>query len=1578
MHPNNQQPTLPDDLEPALAEFAQAYIRRIPDEYVAALSDDVLFAELRSVFAFMETRKPGSTSLRVFIPASADAGYDQDQTVVDIVVDDSPFLVDSVRAAIERAGYVVTLDAHAVMAVERDQAGALLDVGHPSSGDSRESVQHYVLDRSLSDEESLELRDLISSVLEDVQLAVRDFRPMLDGAISRMIELARGGESRYGEVAVVEAVEFLKWLRELNFVFLGYREYRVIDVDGEPALVADPDSGLGILSNVEESKLSSPVPIASLPDDLQQRYLEGFLLVVAKTNRRSTVHRPARMDYVGVRMIGPDGSVVGEARLIGLFTSHALMAEPGSIPILSGKLAQVLESEDLIEQSHDYRSVVRLFNSFPQSDLWSMPVEAIKVVIEGLLLVEAREQVRLFVSPDLLSRSVALMVALPRDRFNPTLRAELQRYFLERYGGTSVDYQLTLGDDGTARIHFTVWMDRPVPDLPFDELERTVVEMSRTWEDRVADYLGEMVEDPAELLRRWSPQLPDYYKTSTSLEVAAGDICQLDALADSEGHLAVGIQNDIADGESLTRITVYTSDGKLELSRILPVLEAAGLRIVEEVPTRVGANGGGMFIHDVGVLDSAGGLLDVERCGKRLVESIEIGLNGPSEPDSLNCLIVGTGLDHGQVGILRAYRTYRRRVGSGFTDRYMNDTLIRHPRISEMLVEMFERRFDPSARGRDWETIDSEILAYLDDVESLEEDRILRGFYEMILATVRTNAYRPDRESFSIKLWSPAVPEMPDPKPLFEIFVFAPHVEGIHLRGGRVARGGIRWSDRREDYRAEVLGLMKAQMTKNALIVPTGAKGGFVLRDVPAGADVSAVMRAGYKTFIRGLLDVTDNMVAGEVVTPDYVRRHDEDDPYLVVAADRGTAALSDTANEIAASYGFWLRDAFASGGSEGYDHKALGITARGAWESVKRHFADMSIDAQTYPMSVVGIGDMSGDVFGNGMLQSASLRLIAAFDHRDIFVDPNPDPADAFAERRRLFETPGSTWQLYDRSLISAGGGVWSRRDKRIDLTEEMKRALGTDADSLTPDELVSTILRAPVDLLWNGGIGTYVKATSESNADCHDRGNDALRVNGSDLRCDVVVEGGNLGLTQLARIEYAMNGGRINTDFIDNSGGVATSDREVNLKILLAMAEEAGELDAEERTGVIFDATPDVTAHVLQDNHDQALILSQDEEWSAANLDAYEELMRTLERHGELDRALEALPESEAMAERNRDRQGLTRPELAVLLAYAKQDLKNALIDSDAVDDPGLEGELIAYFPDRVAERFGHLIWRHPLRREILATVLASRILNDQGITFVNRLVVETGATRPQVVASYRAARKLIGADERWAAVEELDPTLDPALRRQMLEAIDRLVESVTRWYLAGTRKIPAPDQLEADRVAFSDLETFLREPRWDRWTEDTGEVAALTEAGITAALAHQHTHHDDLVHAPDIIELARIHGRDVNEVATLFMLIGSSYRLDWLEHQVGEVVASSQWHKWAVRSIESDLIELRRDLAERILTAGDGLAVEEALAVYRRDRADRHARLDELMQSVAHEEKASLDPLLVAARQIRALAG
>jgi glutamate dehydrogenase len=1563
--------------ERALAAFADGYIRRIPDFQLAGQPDDEVFAELGSVFDFVADREPGEVAVRVYDPDPGVHGYHLATTVVDVAVDDSPFLVDSVRAAIERSGHEITLDAHTVVSLVRDDSGGVVDLGRVGEGKARESVQHYVLGARLDAEAQEELAARIVAVLGDVARAVRDFDAMND-AVERMIGFARSGRARYDAGEIEEAVAFLEWLTDLHFVFLGYREYSFIDVEGERCLAVVPGSGLGILSDTSLSRFAEPVPVSELPESLTERYATGFLLVVSKTNNRSTVHRPARMDYIGVRIIGSDGQVVGEARLLGLFTSKALMADPSSIPILRGKLAKVLDREDLVEGSHDYRAVVRVFNSMPKAELWSMPVDALRTTVEGLVSSEQSDQVRLFVAPDLLNRAVTVMVVLPRDKFNAALRKQLQAMVLDRFGGEAIDYHLSLEEETGARIHFTVWVGTgQVPDVPLDELQRAVVELARTWEERIRHVLAPMTDAAAELVRRWSPRLPDYYKNSTHLEIAAGDILQLDAFESAGEALAVGIQNE-EGAHALTRIGVYARGDKLELSQILPVLEALGLRVVEEVPTRLDGPEGEVFIHDLGVLDAAGDRLDIGACGTRVLDAIGAGLRGDIHPDSLDRLVVLTDLSHQQVGILRAYRTYRQRVTSRFTSGYVNDTLAAHPHIAERLVRLFEARFDPEATSEAMSAIEATLVDDLDAVTSLDEDRILRGFLDLIMATVRTNAFRPDRASLSLKLRSAAVPDMPEPVPLYEIFVFAPHVEGVHLRGGPVARGGIRWSDRREDYRAEVLGLMKAQMTKNAVIVPVGAKGGFVLRAPPSVGDAGETVADAYRTFIRGLLDVTDNLMAGEVVPPPGVRRHDTDDAYLVVAADRGTATFSDTANEIAADYGFWLEDAFASGGSAGYDHMALGITARGAWESVRRHFLDMSVDVDTEPVSVVGIGDMSGDVFGNGMLNSRRLRLVAAFDHRDIFLDPDPDPYLSFEERRRLFALPRSTWQDYDRELISSGGGVWSRMAKSIALSDPVRIALGTDAESATPDELIRMILCAPVDLLWNGGIGTYVKASGETHAECHDRANDAVRVDAAALRCRVVAEGGNLGLSQAGRIEFAMAGGRINTDFIDNSGGVDCSDREVNLKILLRVAEERGLLTRGDRLALIAGATEEVTSRVLKGNRDQALILSQDEAWSQSNLEAFEDLMKTLERHGLLDRRLEGLPSTDELWERAKNAQGLTRPELAVLLAYSKRDLVAALLASTVLEGSDMGPNLLAYFPDSVTERFSDLVASHPLRREILATVLANRVINDQGITFVNRLVMETGAERAHVVPAYLLAQHLVGAHERWQAVEDLGAVVDPDVRRRLLDGIDALVESVARWFLRRQEELPDPGELQVARALFGDLETRLASPSVaSRSAERMAEIEELIGAGVPAGLAQRHVHHDDLVHAPDIIELAIGYDRDVESVAELFMLIGERYRLDWLESQVAQVSAGTRWDRWAIRSVEDDLVRLRRDLAGWVLETTEVTDPVEALAAYAASRPERHARLEQFMQLLAQEGSSDLDPLMVAERQIRILA-
>ncbi len=1566
----------------AVAEFTEAYIRRAPADYVETVGEPLLRAQAGNLFAFADARGVDPFDVRVFYPSEEVHGYTVPGSVIEIAADDSPFLIDSVTGELQDQGLEIDFMIHPVIGTSRDDDGRIVRIEHATKASHRESIQHYELSRLLDAVEAAALEETLRRIIRDVRRAVRDF-PALQDRVGHMIELARSAGTRYDQEEIDDAVEFLRWLLDDHFVFLGYREYRIDATPEGPALALVPDSGLGILSDDRFSALREPVLMSEMPAHRRARYEEGFLLVVSKTNRTSTVHRRSRMDYVGLRVIGPDGEVAGEARMLGLFTSRAYMAEAAQVPLLDRKLEHIINAADLIEGSHDHKATVQLFNTFPMDELFATPEEDIASTVTGLLAVEERRQVRLFVRPDYLQRSVSLMVAMPRDIFNAERRRELQELFRERYDGASVDYRLALAESDHARLHFTVWIKGgEVPRVSREDLEREVLELCRTWEDRITELVAERVDLNAarELVQRWATHLPGYYKSSTSLHIAVGDVLQLERLTSGTEGLGIGLQNDVEADEVLTRLAVYSRKGKLDLSAILPVLEALGLRVVDEVPTQLKRIDEAIFIHDFGVRDLSGQPLDLDACGDRLAAAAKAALQGDAEYDSLDRLVVAAGLNHQKVAMLRAYRTFWRRVSPAFTVEYVNDALVRHPHIAAALVRLFEERFDPRRDGSGEEALRKEILEALDAVRSLDEDRILRGFLDLIGATLRTNTFRPGRTSLSFKFRSADVPDMPDPKPLFEIFVYAPDVEGIHLRAGMVARGGIRWSDRREDYRSEVLGLMKAQVTKNAIIVPTGAKGGFVVRRAPGdGEKIGDLAKAAYISFIRGLLDVTDNIVDGAVVHPPHVRIHDGEDPYLVVAADRGTASFSDTANAIADEYSFWLGDAFASGGSAGYDHKALGITAAGAWESVKRHFLDLGTDVTSEPIAVVGIGDMSGDVFGNGMLQSSQIRLVAAFDHRHVFIDPDPDPEKGFRERQRLYGLGGSSWDDYDRSLISDGGGVWARTEKRIELSNHARFAIGVEQESFTPDELIRALLIAPVDLLWNGGIGTYVKARSESNFDSADRTNDSVRVDGADLRCRVVGEGGNLGLTQLGRIEFSRGGGRINTDFVDNSGGVDCSDREVNLKILLRLAVEDGELDDDDRVALIADVASDVTDAVVYDNFLQAQILSQEIGPAASLLEAYEDLMVVLERDGGLDRTIEYLPTSEEMAERARTGHGLTRPELAVLLAYTKRYLRATLLASELADGPGFLPDLLEYFPEQAIDRFGHLAPLHRLRKEIIATVIANQVVNSQGITFVSRLMSQSGATAADVVRAYRIARELTEAADRWRAVEELDGRIDAALQAELLAGVDSLVEDVARWYLRHPVSGAMRDVIDAAKPQFDELADAIVDVGPPDWrAERDARVGALVAAGVPHDVGRRHVYQTELAHGPDILGLAADMNRTVIDVAKVFFIVGEVYEIDWLEAQAGALSTATKWQRWGVEALEDDLLLLRREMAEHVLAADGEASPAQAVGNYRRARKDGHARLADFLRTVQREGGDDLATLVVAVRQIRVLVG
>ncbi len=1578
---------IPPERQDALGAFAKALLRRLSADELDEVGPDRLFAATASLFAFVDARGNQPSAVRVFTPSQELHGFTAPGTILETNTDDSPFLVDSVSEELVARELAFRRLLHPVIGTSRDPEGRLERVMSGRDASHRESVMHYELERQLSPQEEADLEERIRTILGDVRLVVRDFEPMQD-RVRHMIELARSAAVRYSPQEVGETVDFLDWLLQLNFVLLGYREYELLDTEQGRSIRTVPASGLGILSDVSMSTFADVTPLLTLPSDVRRRIEEGDLLALGKTNAYSTVHRRARMDSIGVRIVGTEGDIHGEARLVGLFTSKAYMEPAAKTPLLHHKLDQIIGAEDLIPGSHDYKQAVELFESFPRDELFLASAEDLRELVAGLLQLEKHGGIRVLVRKDLYGRQVSIVVALPRERFSALLRKRLQTMFLERFNGSTIDYHLSLGETESAKIFFTIHVAPGVqiPEVPYEELEGEVEQLARTWDDdlhdALVDHLGH--ERGSSLATKYAARFPDYYKTSdTDWALAVDDVLHLEELEDSEDGFVVGIGNETV-GERLTRVKLYKTGGKVDLSAFMPLLESLGLRAVEEIPVQL-RGAGRAYVHDFGVLDSRGAVLNLETDSARVVDAIGAMWRGDAEVDSLNRLVTFAGLGWRQVQVLRAYRRYRMRVSARFTEEYRNDALAENPHIAARLMLLFEAKFDPTSPGDDAaEALRAQIVADLGAVASLDQDQIIRSLLGTIEATVRTNAYLSDRSYLSFKLRSADVPEMPKPFPLYEIFVYSPHMEAIHLRGGMVARGGIRWSDRKEDYRTEVLGLMKAQKVKNAVIVPDGSKGGFVLKRVPSTPeDLRQEVVIQYVTFMHGLLDITDNLVNGEVVHPAGVRVLDGPDPYLVVAADKGTATFSDIANEAAERYAFWLGDAFASGGSAGYDHKALGITARGAWESVKRHFRELGIDVRRDPFTAVGVGDMSGDVFGNGMLYTESVRLIAAFDHRSVFLDPDPvDAKVAFVERQRLFEQPGSSWNDYDRSLLSPGGDVVDRRAKSVTPSAQVRTALAIPGDApseMTPNELIRWILRAPVDLLWNGGIGTYVKSARESHADVGDRANDLVRVDGIDLRARVVGEGGNLGFTQRGRIEYALTGGRLNTDFIDNSAGVDTSDHEVNWKILLGLAIARGDLTVDGRNELLGSCAPDVVQLVLYDNYLQAQILSQEEQISPARIEAYEELMQRLEADGELERDVEFLPTSEEMLERRAAGLGLTRPEMSVLLAYAKRSVYSALLDSDLPDSDYLAADLERYFPRAIVERFGDLLIEHPLRREIIATMAANDVVNSQGITFVSRMVTETGAQPADVVRAFRIARDVTGAVQRWADVESLDGQIDPVVQGELMTGVDWLVETTSRWYLvqaAGQRLAEAVGQAGD---SFAELSAAINQIGPETWREEhEQEARRLMGAGVPETVARRHAFQPELVHAPDIIALAHATGWSPLEVARGFFVLGERLEIDWLETQLERLPLTTRWQRWALQSTEDDLLALRRRLCERVLEQAEGGSIDEAVDRFLEARGEAVERVRRFMRSLAVEGVADGSQLTVALRQLRTLAG
>jgi glutamate dehydrogenase len=1250
-----------------------------------------------------------------------------------------------------------------------------------------------------------------------------------------------------------------------------------------------------------------------------------------------------------------------------------------------------VERAGLPPASHDGKALEHILDTFPRDELFQTDEDALFDTVIGILNLEGRQRIALFIRRDPLQRFASCLVYVPREHYDAALRERFAAILAGAFAGQLSTFYTHLDDSPLARVHFIIRTTRgSVPVVDDAALERQLAEAGRSWSDRLQEAASAAFGEEAAASRlRQLPSFPIAYQARTEVDQAIADLRGIEAVL-AGSPLEVSL-HPRADG-GLPGLRICRAKEPVALSDVLPILENLGLRVVAEEPFQIDSlNGRTVWIHEF-QLDGVSLLSTVAPLVRaRFEEALVAVWTGLVESDGFNRLVLGAGLSARQITILRVCAKVMRQAGVGFSQAYMEDALSGHPDIARRLIQLFEIRFDPARTGDPSLSVIAEIQAIdhaLDAVQSLDEDRILRSFLTLVLKTVRTNYYQrlPSggaKPYLAIKLASSEIDLMPLPRPLFEIFIYSPRVEAVHMRAGKIARGGIRWSDRKEDFRTEILGLMKAQTVKNAVIVPVGSKGGFVVKQPPVSAErLRAEAVECYRTLIRGLLDLTDNIVSEtpkehRIVPPPGIVRYDGDDPYLVVAADKGTATFSDFANAISQECRFWLGDAFASGGSAGYDHKALGITARGAWELVKRHFRELGHNIEESELSVVGVGDMSGDVFGNGMLMSRHLRLLGAFNHLHVFIDPDPDPERSFAERQRLFDLPRSSWADYDRALISPGGGIFERGAKSIPISPEMKRAFDIEADRLSPPELIRRLLAAPVDLLWFGGIGTYVKASDESHMEVGDRANDALRIDGDRVRAKVVGEGANLGVTERGRIAFALAGGRINTDAIDNSAGVDMSDHEVNIKVLLDRSIASGVLPAAERAPLLAAMADDVAKLVLRDNYLQGQALSVAEARGVAVLDRQVRLMRDLERSGLLNRALEFLPDDETLATRAAQHRGLVRPELAVLLAYAKMALYSDLLTSDLPDAPELDSEVRGYFPPALRDRFTAQIATHPLRREITATVVTNDLVNRAGIAFVDEMRVRTGRTPAEAARAYIIVRNVFDLTVLWTEIEALDNKVPAILQTKMLLEIISLMEHTVAWLLRSGRLDLSREITKLTpktrTIAASLSELMAR--------RDASLVAERTrrfrDAGVPESLAGRIASLTFLASALDICELAGRSAQPLDRAARIYLEVGAQLALDEMRAATRRLPAETPWQKLAAEAMTDDLFVLQADLAERIL-ASDCVMKPDPVGAWSAANAASLTPAETLVRELRAASIPDLAMLVVANRQLRQALG
>lgn len=1529
-----------DDL---LQEFLGVYYRDVPSDDTDSRRLNAAYASALAHLQLGRTRRVGETLVSVLSPDLERDGWETERTILMFVTDDVPFLVDTVRMVLDRSRLGIHLLVHPMLTVVRNDRHELVDVDAPQG--LVEAWTLIELDRCPPDRRA-QLEADVRSAIDDVQSVVRDFSPMRD----RLIEV--GGDN-----------PLLRWLADENYVFLGSAVY---DLSPE-GLRPRTDSLLGEYRSggLDAERIDPPA------------HESDEAVVFARTDAVATLHRPARMTSIAIR---PAGAGV-EVRFVGLLGSAAYRQSVFAIPVIRDRAHDVVARVGAAIESHTGRAVRNVIETLPRDVVFETSAEELADLVGAIVGLQERRIVRVFDVSEPVGPWTTVLAYVPQTRFTAALPELVATLVSEYYGGEVRDLQTLVGASSLARISMTV-RARPLADA--SRLVTSIDTASRTWSERARDALADLLGE-VEGHRVWSvvgDTVPVDYEARIRPEAAVGDLVNVEAMLSNSHDIATsfGRSIDTTDGE--WRFRVFLRNRPATIAELVPVLEDLGLSPLDEHPSMFVGESATVHLDDIGVHMPARTITDAQHI--EVQRAFVDLMTGISEPDGLNRLVLSAGLDRRQIAVLRLYKRYLRQAAFPFSATYVEQAIVRHPDIANGLVRLFDTRFDPGRssaaddRAADVERCRTELLGLLDAVPTLDDDRICRAFLTLIDATDRTNAFL-HRPEISVKLRPHEVGFLPEPRPEFEIFVCSPYVEGVHLRGGRIARGGLRWSDRPEDFRTEVLGLVKAQMVKNAVIVPTGAKGGFVIKSSTAdAADRDAVRAEGidrYRRFVRGLLDLTDNVVGDTIVHPPDVVIYDDDDPYLVVAADKGTATFSDIANEIAAEYDFWLGDAFASGGSYGYDHKAMGITARGAWESVRRHARVIGKDVDTDELVTVGIGDMSGDVFGNGMLLSPHLKLVAAFDHRHIFLDPDPDPAMSHAERRRLFELPRSSWADYDSRLISAGGGVHSRRLKSIDITPEVREVLdlGSSVTQLRPDDLISAILRAPVDLLWNGGIGTYAKGSRESHSDVGDRSNDSLRIDGIELGARIVGEGGNLGLTQLARSEYALNGGLIYTDAIDNSAGVDCSDHEVNLKILLDQLVRDGELTFRQRNDLLVEMTDEVARLVLDDNRAQTLALMIARTQSLSMVNVHARYLDALESEGALDRELEFLPSDKQIAERQSLGSGLRAPEFAVMIAYTKNVNVTEVLDSDLPDDPALERDLMEYFPVEVRDRYPDAVRAHRLRREIIATTIVNNMINLAGISFDHRMTEDSGASVSDVARAFLAAREIFGFADIWREIDALGSTIDLPTQISLFLDARRMTERGAFWLLRHrTPPLDIADAVDTFSAGLAFLSDSLDQVVSGRVATDVERVAdERVASGVPRGLAERSARWQWLHTGFDIVEIAHTEARNVADAATAYWATFDAFDLGWLWDGVGNLPRSDRWQEQARSALRDDLMTVLADLTRNVMRSTDGSPVSWIEA---NERAVGRALA--MHTEIRRAESFDLTTLSVALRQLRNL--